>query len=67
MPREKCSTMQNIVEPTRRADTVGVRLPSGMKERLRAAAARERRSLSNWVENALIDALEQAEKWRKPN
>lgn len=66
MPRKKRTAMQNVVEQPQRADNVGLRLPAGMKDRMKAAAAQERRTLTNWIENVLADALQKAEK-RRPN
>jgi hypothetical protein len=57
--------MQNLVEQPARADNVGIRLPTGMKERMRAVAAADKRTLTSWIEKVLSDALEANEKRRK--
>lgn len=58
--------MQDAVEQAGRPDSLGLRLPPGMKEEMRAIAAGERRTLTSWVENVLAEAIERAKK-RKPN
>lgn len=58
--------MQNVAEQQKRPDSLGLRLPPGMKEEMRAIAAGERRTLTSWVENVLAEAIEKAKR-RKPN
>lgn len=66
MSRKKRTAMQNVVEQPKRPDNLGLRLPPGMKEEMRAIAAGERRTLTSWVENVLAEAIERAKK-RKAN
>ncbi len=57
--------MNQAIEPSQRPERLGVRLPAGMTERIKAIAASDRRTVTSWIEKLIADALEQAEKERK--
>lgn len=59
--------MNQEIEPSQRPERLGVRLPKGMTDRIKAVAARDRRTVTSWIEKLIADALEQAERKQKPS
>ena len=45
-----------------RTDVVAMRLPRGMTERIKHAAAAERRTVTSWVEKLIRDALDKSDR-----
>ena len=60
MSTEKSRTKSNM--QVQKTERVGLRLSPEMREQALETARREKRSLSNWIEKLIAEALEAAEK-----
>ena len=55
----------NQTQEGKRDERIGLRLPIGMTERIKRAAQQDTRTVTNWIEKVIRDALEESEKERR--